>query len=142
VKEKDIRFIHEGDETAIEIAAFPDRKIKGNVYRINKMIDEQTRSVDVYIVVNNKDGALKKGMYATIRFSANQENEILISPKAMFLSSESSFAFLEVAPNTYVRKKIKTGDDDEATGEVVVKSGLKEGDKIIAEGGYYLMQIK
>jgi len=53
VKEKDIRFIHEGDKTTIEIAALPDIKLKGNVYHVNKMVDEETRSLDVYIEKGN-----------------------------------------------------------------------------------------
>lgn len=142
VKEKDIRFIHEGDEASIDIAAFPDTKIKGQVYRINKMVDEETRSVDVYIAVDNKDGLLKKGMYATIQFNDNPENAILISTKSFFLAGENCFTFLEVAPNTYIRKKLELDGNDAATGKVVVKSGLKAGDRIVSEGGYFLMQIK
>ena len=142
VKEQDIRFIHEGDEADIEVAAFPDSKITGNVYRVNKMVDEETRSVDVYIVVDNKNELLKKGMYATIQFNDNPQNVILISPKSVFLSKDNSFTFVEISHNTYVRRKIITDGNDESTGKTVVKSGLKEGDKIISEGGYYLMQVK
>lgn len=142
VKEKDIRFVHEGDEASIDIAALPDSKIRGDVYRINKMVDEDTRSVDVYVVVDNKDGSLKKGMYATIQFSDKPTPVILISPKSVFLSGESPFTFLQVRPDTYIRKKIETSGNDEATGKTVVKVGLKDGDKIISEGGYYLMQVK
>lgn len=142
VKEKDIRFIHEGNIAEIEIAALPDTKLKGSVYHINKMVDEETRSLDVYIAVNNKDGLLKKGMYSTIWFNDNPSNVILISAKSIFLMNEISFVFLEIAPGKYIRRKIETEGNDEATGKIVVKSGLKSGDKIITEGGYYLMQIK
>lgn len=142
VKEKDIRFINEGDEADIDIAALPDEKITGSVYRINKMVDEETRSVDVYIVVDNKKEVLKKGMYATIQFDSKPSNVILIPTKAVFLMNENTFVFAEVATNTYVRRKIVTNGNDEATGKIVVKSGLGNGDKIITEGGYYLMQVK
>jgi len=142
VKEKDIRFIHEGDKANIEIAALPETKLKGNVYHVNKMVDEETRSLDVYIVVDNKDGLLKKGMYATIWFNDSPSNVILIPAKAVFLMNDNSFVFLEIASGKYVRQKIVTGGNDEATGKVVVKSGLNSGDKIITEGGYYLMQVK
>lgn len=142
VKEKDIRFISEGEEADIEIAALPDKKITGKVYRINKMVDEDTRSLDVYISVDNKDDLLKKGMYATIQFKNDTSNVILVPTKAIFLMNENSFVFVELAPNTYIRKKIVTDGNDPISGKVVVKSGVKTGDKIISEGGYFLMQVK
>jgi cobalt-zinc-cadmium efflux system membrane fusion protein len=142
VKEKDIRFIHENDDCDIEIVALPDKKISGKVYHINKMVDEETRSVDVYIVVDNKDGDMKKGMYANIQFNDTPVNAILIPTKAVFLMNENSFVFLEIAPNKYMRRKIIIDGDDPVTGKIVVKSGLNVGDKIITEGGYFLLQVK
>ena len=142
VKEKDIRFIHENDDCTIEIVAFPDEKISGKVYHINKMVDEETRSVDVYIVADNSNGNMKKGMYANIQFNEAPVSAILIPTKSVFLMNENSFVFAQISPNHFVRKKIITDGTDPVTGKVVIKSGLSVGNKIITEGGYFLMQVK
>ena len=130
VKEKDIRFIHALDECNIEIAALPEKHIKGKVYHVNEIVDEDTRSVQVLIECDNKDHTLKPGMYVTVNFVNAPTSAILIPAKAVLQSNDQSFVFAEVAPGKYVRRKIETAGSD--NNRIVIKSGLNDGDKIIS----------
>jgi cobalt-zinc-cadmium efflux system membrane fusion protein len=140
VKEKDIRFIRELDECAIEIAALPEKHIKGTVYHVNEMIDETTRSVQILIECDNKDHTLKPGMYVTVNFINTPTLAILVPSKAVLQANDQSFVFAVTAPGKYVKRKIETGGTE--NNRIVIKSGLNNGDSIIAEGGFYLLDAR
>nr|WP_068889459.1 efflux RND transporter periplasmic adaptor subunit [Pedobacter panaciterrae] len=140
VKEKDIRFIHELDECKIEIAALPAKHIKGKVYHVNEMVNEDTRSVEVLIEVDNSEHALKPGMYVTVNFVDAPVKAILIPSKAVLQDNDSSFVFVETASGRYMKRKVEIGGTD--SDRVIIQSGLYNGDKVVSEGGFYLLEAK
>jgi cobalt-zinc-cadmium efflux system membrane fusion protein len=140
VKEKDIRFIHGLDEVQVNIAAFPDRIIKGKVYHVNEIVDEETRSVQVLIECDNKDRYLKPGMYVTVRFIDTPKPAILINSKAVLQMNDHQFVYVQVGIDQYEKRKIET--EGTSNGKVVVKSGLISGDMVVSEGGIYLLELK
>ena len=135
VKEKDIRFIHEGDEMDINIAAFPGKSIKGKVFHVDKAVDEETRSIKVLSICENKDRLLKLGMYTTVHFLDKPADCIVISEKALLQEENNSFVFVQKAPNKYVRTAVEV--EGVGNNEVIVMEGLTVSDRIISEGGYY-----
>jgi cobalt-zinc-cadmium efflux system membrane fusion protein len=140
VKEKDIRYIHQLADCEIDIAAFPEMHLKGTVYHVNEMVNEETRSVEILITVDNSNHTLKPGMYVTVNFSENPVKSILVPTKAILQMNDASFVFLKISANTYIRKKVVIA---ETAGEnVVLKSSLDEGDTIVSEGGFYLTDTK
>jgi cobalt-zinc-cadmium efflux system membrane fusion protein len=140
VKEKDIPFINELDEVQVNIATFPDRIIKGKVYHVNEIVDEDTRSVQVLIECDNKEHDLKPGMYVTVRFIDTPEPAILINTKAVLQMNDHQFVYVQVGKDQYEKRKIET--EGTSNGKVVVKSGLKSGEMIVSEGGIYLLELK
>jgi cobalt-zinc-cadmium efflux system membrane fusion protein len=140
VKEKDIRFIHELDECNIEIAALPEEHIRGKVYHVKEIVNEDTRSVEVLIETNNTNHTLKPGMYVTVNFIVAPVNAILIPSKALLQMNDASFVFIETAAGRYVKRKVETAGTQ---GErIVIQSGLNNGDKIVSEGSFYLLDAK
>ncbi|MBS1598387.1 MAG: efflux RND transporter periplasmic adaptor subunit [Bacteroidetes bacterium] len=140
IKEKDIRFIHELDECNIEIAALPEKHIKGKVYHVNEIVDEDTRSVQVLIECDNKDHTLKPGMYVTVDFINAPTSAILIPAKAVMQANDESFVFVEVSSDKYLKRKIEPEGSENS--KIVIKSGLNENERIISEGGFYLLNAK
>lgn len=136
VKEKDIRFIHEGDRMDIQIAAFPGEEIKGVVYRVDEAVDEETRSIKVLSVCDNKEGLLKLGMYTTVHFLDKPVDCLAIPEKALLQGDNESYVFVQKTANTFLRTPVKT--EETKNGKAIVISGLNPVDKIISEGGYYL----
>lgn len=134
VKEKDIRFISEGDDIEMQVSAFPDKTLKGTVFHIENVLDEATRSIQVLSVCDNQDGLLKIGMYTTVRFLNKSADFIHIPEKALLQSEKESYVFVELAPGTFVRTPVEV----EATrnGMAVISKGLCTDSRIVSEGGY------
>lgn len=137
VKEKDIQFIHEGDDIEINLAAGSNKDaVKGKVFRIDEAVDEETRSIKVFALCNNSDNYFKLGMYTTIHFFDKPIEAILIPEKALLQDSDHSYVFLKIGPNTFVKRVVEV--DGSKDGKALVSKGLAKGDIIISEGGYYL----
>lgn len=139
VKEKDIQHLTKLNKVQIELSAYPGEPIEGSIYHVNEIVDEETRSIDVLIEVNNNDRKLKPGMYVNVRFIDQPEKVILVPSRAVLQGEDDSFVFVEVAPNEYIRKNVVIGGV--SGNQTVILSGLEKGDKIVSEGGIYLPQL-
>ena len=136
VKEKDIRFIREDGDLEIGVAALPGKKINGKVYHIEEAVDEDTRSICVLSVCENPNEMLKLGMYTTTHFISDPLPMYKIPETALLQGEEGVFVFVQLTPRTFVRRKIKV--ETTKNHFAIVEEGLKPGEKIIGQGGYYL----
>lgn len=138
VKEKDMRFIQGLDEVEVKIAAFPDRTIKGEIYHVNEIVNEETRSVEVLVACENPNRDLKPGMYVTVLFKDTPESVILVPSKSVFQKEEKQFVFVKIDDTQFEKRQIETAGT--SNGNVVVTSGLRADEVIIAKGGSLMLR--
>lgn len=136
VKEKDIRFIREGNKLDIEVSAFPGKHIEGTVFHVEESVDESTRSIRVLSICDNREEMLKLGMYTTMHFISEPAGMIHIAEKALLQGEKDSYVYVQTAENRYVSRPVEVEIVKE--GLAVIASGLGEGERVISEGGYYL----
>jgi membrane fusion protein, heavy metal efflux system len=140
LKEKDIKSIHKSDEVEISLTGSPDIHFKGKVYHISEILDEETRSVQVFIECDNKDRNMKPGMYVTAQFSDSSDVSILVPTSSVLQMEESCFIYLQTGKNEFIRQPVViAGTDNNMT---IIKSGLKSGDCIISQGGTLLLEAR
>jgi membrane fusion protein, heavy metal efflux system len=139
LKEKDIKSVHESDEAEVILSGMPDEPIKGKIYHISEMLDEETRSAKVFIECVNSHRFIKPGMYVTVRFIKNPEKAILIPTTSVFQKEKNSFVFVHAGKNKFVRRNIEiVGTDND---KVILKSGLAPNEEIVTNGGIYLLEV-
>lgn len=138
LKEKDIKLVHQTDEVEISLTGISDSHFKGKVYHISEILDDETRSVQVFIECVNKERDLKPGMYVTAQFSDSSDFSILIPISSVLQMDDSCFVFRQLTRNTFVRCPIIIDGTD--NNRVIIKSGLKAGDKIVSLGGTLLLE--
>lgn len=135
VKEKDIRFIHIGDNIEVEISALPGQIIEGKVFHIDESVDDETRSIKVLSICDNEDGLLKLGMYITVRFIDKPIEQIYVSEKALLQGEKNTYVYKQIAPDMFLRTPVEV--EALKDGKAVISAGLNANDVIISEGGYY-----
>lgn len=140
VKEKDIRFLHTGDECTVDVVALPGTDIKGKVSHVNAMVDEDSRSIQVLITVPNTSHALKPGMYVTVRFSDQPAPAVQVPATALLQASENPCVFVALADGRLVKRRITTGPTNGQ--QVIVSGGLEQHEKIVTQGAFYLADLK
>jgi len=136
VKEKDLGTINLKDRAEVITESFPEKPIKGIVNYIGNIMDEQTRSVEVYLECQNRERVLKPGMFITTKFYHELENAIVISSNSILQDDQNSYVYLSLGNDLFLKQSVET----ETAGEkkVIVRSGLSEGDNIISAGAIYL----
>ncbi len=140
VKEKDIRFIQEGDATEAQVIAYPGEKFNGHVYHIDEIVDEETRAINVLIQSPNRGEMLKPGMYATVRFTERPIPTVFVPSTALLQFNDKNFVFVQTKPGTYKRQLVGTAET--INGRTIITEGLEGSETIIAEGGFYLLDAK
>ncbi len=138
VKEKDINSIHESEEIEITASSVSDNKIEGKIYYISDLLDEETRSVQVFIECDNPDHILKPGMYVSVNFIDKLNKKIIVPSTAVFQDKDGSYVFIAEAGNTFIRQEVDaTGVEDDM---MLVNAGLKPGERIVVNGGFFLLE--
>lgn len=137
VKEKDINLLSALKQVNISLVSQPERTFRGNIYHVNEMLDEETRSVEVLVVCNNKERLMKPAMYATVKFTDAVMETILIPTTAILQEEDQVYVLLAIGGNKYLKRKVETSATD--GNKSIITSGLQSGEKIVADGGFYLL---
>ena len=145
VYERHLKAIDEGMKVRLETDAFPDEELTGEVTFIHPVTDPQSRTTKVRIELDNPDGKLKPGMYATAFFKNGGKGdeaggqdpvELVVPRSAVIRKGKSAAAFVEVEDNVFERRDLDVG---RVTDErIVVRSGLSAGDYVAYQGGFLL----
>ena len=132
VPEKRMGQISQGQEAEIAIDALPDQRFTGRVRMINPGVDPQSGTVKVTLEVPAGNGALRPGMFATVRLiTQRRPNALIIPKKALVLETDEDDVFA-LDSNTVRRVPVKLGlvDGD----RVEILSGLEEGRMVVTVG--------
>ncbi len=128
VPESAVPQIHLGSQVKVRVAAL-NRTFDGKVARFADALDQQTRTMDTEIDVENPDGTLVDGMYAETNLVLNRKDALSVPIQAV-QRNESGATVLVVNSNGRVEERAVTLGD-EANDRVEIVSGLGEGERVI-----------
>ncbi|MBE7176043.1 MAG: efflux RND transporter periplasmic adaptor subunit [Mucilaginibacter polytrichastri] len=107
-------------------------KSLGQLQTIDRAVDNQTGTIRVRVVFPNPSNELKAGMTTVLRVrNADSGEQLLVPYKAV--TEQMGEYFLYTLQDT-VAKRHKVVLGPQAGPNVVIKSGLEEGEKVIFEG--------
>jgi membrane fusion protein, heavy metal efflux system len=137
VKEKNIGQISHQDKVEVMTESNAGKPVEGFVDYIGNIMDEQTRSVEVFVECGNSDKTLKPGMFVTTSFEHNINDVIIVPSNAVLQQEDQSYVFVKIGESTFCKRTVSvyTNGNDH---NLIVRSGLTNGDIIIADGGFYL----
>lgn len=140
LKEKDLESVRESDEVLVRPTGMPGIPVKGKIYYISELLDEETRSVQVFIECPNEQRIMKPGMYVSAEFTAASAACRLVPVSAVFQAEDYSFVFVSEGPGLYLRRRIECGRNTD--GKVMVREGLRPGERIVTDGGVLLLEAR
>jgi RND family efflux transporter MFP subunit len=104
---------------------------------VNDVVDPRTRTVPVIFEVGNSAGKLKVGMFADVSVKTGRAENALTLPEEAFFEDEGRFfVFLQKQGEIFERREVKTGI--RGSGVVQILSGIKEDERVVLRGGYYV----
>jgi membrane fusion protein, heavy metal efflux system len=132
VFENDLGEVHLGDAAEIRLNAFPDRVFKGKVADISRVLDPNTRSAKVRIVLGNADGLFRPGMYAVATFRSRNLTERVIVPSTAIMRLHDKDWVFRKEGDKHFRKIVVQADGLAPDGMQEIRDGLKPGDEVVS----------
>lgn len=130
VPASEIAKVHIDQKLEFRVDGFGKRPFVGRIERINPTTVAGSRSINVYAVIDNPEGALRAGMFAQGTARLERIADGLFIP-ASALRDEAGQPFVyALVDGRVVRRPVKTGAPD-AGGWVQVLDGLTAGERIV-----------
>jgi RND family efflux transporter MFP subunit len=131
---KDVRI---GLSAEVTVDAYSGRKYFGRITRISPLLDSDTRTGDIEIVINNQSGELKPGMLARVSIEASQPQSVLAIPRGALLTrgfDKGVFVLTDELTTHYRSIRIGRIQGD----QVEVLEGLEPDTPVVASGAQKL----
>ena len=134
VSESDYSKVKKGDRVSITAEAFPDLTFDGKIERIYPTIDPATRTFNVEVVVSNNYSTLRPGMFARVKISFGENDNVVIPDVAVVKQQGSGERFVYVLneDGTVTYQKVELGRRMGTEYEVL--SGLVDGATVVTGG--------
>ncbi len=132
IPESFIGDIKKNSQVKITFDVYPGEEFYGTVSYVSPTLSQANRTFEIEIVLNNNDGRLKPEMSANIEIQKTKMENALVLPQDLLIDFGNE-KYVFVLENDVAHKKIVTlgGRDNN---DVLITSGLNEGDKLIVEG--------
>lgn len=141
VTEKDSGKLAVGQIVRIKVDAYPGRSFEGKLTTIEPQISTDTRNIRVQATLQNPEGILKPGMFATTTVVLPDKPAVVTVPETAVdytLYGDSVYVIQEKKLDDgktelhAIRTFVRTGD--RIDGRAVITQGVKPGDRVVAVG--------
>jgi Cu(I)/Ag(I) efflux system membrane fusion protein len=136
IYENEIGLVASGQTATIMLASAPGRPREALVSYVNPTVEPATRTLRVRFDVDNRDGALKPGMYATVELEAPLGEVLALPEEAVIDTGERRVVFVEVAAGRFQPREVKLGRKGQDHYEVL--DGLADGDRVVVSAQFLL----
>ena len=138
VFERELAHVRDGDSVDISPQTNRELVLKGTVAHVGDVIDLDTRSAPVRIVVDNPDGSLRPGqsVLARIHTRRTTANAILVPLDAVTSIDGKATLFVAHDETSVEARTVELGARDGTS--VGVASGLAKGERVVTRGVFAL----
>jgi len=120
-----------GQSVDVTVEGLRSQTFAGEVVRVNPVAAEGTRTIPVYISIDNPDGLLRGGMFAAGQIVVEQVEGALAVPAVAVREDAEGLYVLKVENDTLVRQAVEQGETWDRGRLVQINSGIAEGDIIV-----------
>lgn len=130
IPEQSVSLIRVGQSVSVHVSAYPDRNFSGRIHHIAPSVTPNSRTMTVEAEVENGDGLLKPGQFATVRILQSETSAALLVPQRS-VRNEAGANFVFVIKNGRAEKRlVQLG---QAEGDMVeIRSGLAADESVAA----------
>jgi len=121
-----------GQSAEISLQAYPGEKFIGTASKISPVLDLETRTAPLEIIIPNSDHRLKSGMFAKVRLILLEHKNVPVILKESVMGKEPNLFVYAAEDNKAILKKVTLGIRQGPYFEV--QEGLKEGDLVVIMG--------
>ena len=137
IYEKDVTRVKTGQQAAVLVQAYPDRRFPGTVTWVSDTLDEQTRTLRMRVEVDNREGLLRPGTFARIALQvATKDGVVAVPPASIQRQGGEMIVFVDEGEGRFSRREVTLGIRTPEQVEIVW--GVDPGDRVVVEGAFLL----
>lgn len=114
----------------------PTQSFSSTVSFIDPVLNSDTRTVDVGMVIDNQNAIMRPNMFARVKFHRKPRQRILLPMTAVVQRGFDSIAFVEVAPWEFEPRVVRVGL--QLNDKIEIESGLVDKERVAMTGGIIL----
>ena len=144
VLEAELGLLSEGRRAVVSFAAFPGEEFEGRIRTVNPRVDPESRTGRVTVLLENRDGRVKPGMYAQVTIDARAfADRVLIPRRALLERDGRLMVFVFNAEGERGRAEwryVTTGRENEVWVELTRgdEGFVEPGEVVLTDGHHYL----
>lgn len=147
VLEAELGYLRQGRRAEVRFAAYPGEVFTGEVETINPVVDPQSRTGRVTVLLANPSQRIKPGMYAEVSLDAEALPDRILVPRAAILERGEGrrrtmlFVFEESGGRGLAKwRYVTTGRENETHTEIVPggEGMVEPGEIVLVDGHHYL----
>jgi len=123
--------IQPGQQVSVTVEGI-EATFEGQVRRVNPIAAEGTRTIPVYINIDNPDGLLRGGMFAAGQIVVEEVADAIAVPRTAIREDAEGFFVLKVADGKAIRQAVEQGESWDRGRLVQITSGLVSGDVVVS----------
>ncbi len=131
----DLRLLDELTDAQVVADAVPERPYAASLRHVSPKVAPTSRQFPVELLVDNEDGALRAGMYATVTLRCGVVADRLVVPReAVFKHFGADYVLVATDEGGVERARLRRISMDELYGrldDVQISSGVGEGESVI-----------
>jgi RND family efflux transporter MFP subunit len=121
-----------GQTVRIHVEGLPGRTFEGVVERSNPVAQEGTRTIPVYVGLENADGLLRGGMFVTGNIVVDAVDDAIAVPGAAIREDAEGPYVLKIVDDVAERQAVEPGEVWSTNRLTQILSGLEPGDVIVS----------
>ncbi|MFA5940945.1 MAG: efflux RND transporter periplasmic adaptor subunit [Sinimarinibacterium sp.] len=136
VPESEAAGIAPGMPAQLDFAAAGKQIADAKVEFVAPTLTERTRTLKVRFSLDNRDGALRPGLYGTASFAAAPREVVTVPRDAVVDTGERQHVFVATAPGRLEPRTVTLGT--RMADRVEIRSGLAAGENVVAAGVFLI----
>lgn len=164
IYEQDLQYVCAGQKVSLEVSVNPYEVYEGQVIYVNKVFDDEKRTVKVRVAINNKHEKLLPFMFVSAKIYITEESVLAVPISALETEGDNKFIFAKTRETmatteehkesqvskeknsdeknekriVFKKMPVNTGISDDKYIQIFPLNELKTGSYIVSKGTFYL----
>jgi RND family efflux transporter MFP subunit len=128
IPEQALSNIQMGQSVSVNVSAYPDRSFSGRVHHVAPSVTPNSRTLTIEAQVENNEGLLKPGQFASVRLQQSQTSPAVLVPlRSVRAEAGTNYVFV-IRDGRAEKRLVQLGQAESDL--VEVKSGVTAGEQI------------
>ena len=139
IYEQDVAKVREGQQLTFSIINDPHHMHSATIFSVNKAFEANSQAVIAHAKIQKAEDNLIPGMFIEARIQVDDYKTMSIPDAAIVSNGEEHYIFVAHEKYAFRQFQVKTGTNDMGFTEILPLEKIRDDDKIVINGAYYLL---